>query len=65
MSCVLDSVCRLKETDEKSEAIMGDPKWRSQSLYQKSKEAEKQPSALWEMISTHKKSMLVIINYRL
>lgn len=41
---------------------MRDPKLRTQSLNQKSKEAENQPSALWEMISAHNKSMLVIIN---
>lgn len=61
----LDSVCRPNRSDEKSEAIMRDEKWRAQSLSQKSKEAENQPSAFWEMISTHNKSMLVIINNRL
>lgn len=41
------------------------PTWRAQRLSPKSKEAANQASALWEMISTHNKSMLVIIHYRL
>lgn len=61
----MDSLYRQNDSDEKSEGIMRDPKWRAQSLFQKSKEAENRPSALWEMISTLNKSMLVIINHRL
>uniref|UniRef100_H3C4X6 Ryanodine receptor 2b (cardiac) n=1 Tax=Tetraodon nigroviridis TaxID=99883 RepID=H3C4X6_TETNG len=49
---------KQNKSDQNSEAILKDPKWRAQRLNPKSKEAENQPSALWEMVSTHNKSML-------
>lgn len=61
----VDSVCRRSKSEEKSGAMMSDPEWRDQSRSQKPKEAEEQPSALWEVVSSHNKSMLVISNDRL
>lgn len=59
------TVCRGNDTEKKSEVIMTEPQWRAKSHSQQTKEAENQQSALWEVISCHNKSMLVIGSCRL
>lgn len=49
----------------RSEVIMTEPKWRARSRSEESKKDENQQSAFWDVISTHNKRMLVIVNYRL
>lgn len=58
----LDRVCRRNQSEQNSEAVRRAVTRGAPRLPAKSKEAEGQPSALWEMVGTRNKRMLVTID---
>lgn len=57
------TVCRQKESEKKTGKERAEAEWRDNRCSNKSEEPQSQQSALWETISTHNKSLLVIDKY--
>lgn len=57
------TIHRGTKSEKKTENQRAKAKWRAKRSSHKSEEPESQQSTLWEIISTHNKSLLVIVNY--